>query len=250
VDELRYSIVVYDSGWTKKAQWNASPVKQIHSQFWYHNPVSVTTADATATQDASSLGTIQPGDHFEFRFWEGLDDPVGGNPCNLVDATWSSVNVTVYRRASSPNGTILAELASDGIIAFDTTGSDYDTIICAFDGTTGAVLAINDDGGGVPGGPSAITLDAAALGESVYIAVVGTGGGFDDGFLVTPGDAGGDLVINCGAVTTEGRAHPDGVYWLEALITVPDCPSDLDGDGDVDLTDLATLLAAYGTACP
>ena len=27
----------------------------------------------------------------------------------------------------------------------------------------------------------------------------------------------------------------------------PDCPGDLDGDGDVDLADLATLLAAYGT---
>ena len=27
----------------------------------------------------------------------------------------------------------------------------------------------------------------------------------------------------------------------------PDCPADLDNDGDVDLVDLATLLSAFGT---
>jgi len=40
------------------------------------------------------------------------------------------------------------------------------------------------------------------------------------------------------------------VYWLEAIVDDPDCPGDLDADGDVDLADLAALLAVYGATCP
>ena len=83
VDELACSVIIKDSGGVQKAQWNNYNVNPIHAQFWYHNPVSV-----NVTRDASSLGTIQPGDQIEIRFWESFDDYGGGNPCAAVDATF------------------------------------------------------------------------------------------------------------------------------------------------------------------
>jgi|GEM_PF-3543499 len=51
------------------------------------------------------------------------------------------------------------------------------------------------------------------------------------------------IVDTCG---DSWRRHAD--HYLAVSIG-ESCPGDLDGDGDVDLSDLATLLAVYGTVC-
>ena len=49
------------------------------------------------------------------------------------------------------------------------------------------------------------------------------------------------------SATPAGRDLLDrAVRW--ALDIQPDCPGDLDGSGQIDLADLATLLANFGTA--
>ncbi|MFN0136997.1 MAG: hypothetical protein ACKVS9_12875 [Phycisphaerae bacterium] len=60
----------------------------------------------------------------------------------------------------------------------------------------------------------------------------------------------------------EARPSDDGVYALRylcggayqstagATLTVVHCPGDVDGDGDVELTDLSVLLAHFGSICP
>ncbi|MBU0617451.1 MAG: hypothetical protein KKI02_07025, partial [Planctomycetes bacterium] len=40
-------------------------------------------------------------------------------------------------------------------------------------------------------------------------------------------------------------------HWTEFFVSINvGCPADIDGDGDVDLSDLAALLGVYGTTCP
>lgn len=57
------------------------------------------------------------------------------------------------------------------------------------------------------------------------------------------GDLNGD-----GDVDLSDLAQLLGHYGMTGDATYED--GDLDGDGDVDLSDLAALLAVYGTSCP
>ena len=51
---------------------------------------------------------------------------------------------------------------------------------------------------------------------------------------------------DAGAVMTGGDFELTGGFWLGAVAGPEPIPGDLDGDGDVDLSDLAQLLANYG----
>jgi hypothetical protein len=66
-------------------------------------------------------------------------------------------------------------------------------------------------------------------------------GGVEDEFCF--GDLDGDLDIDLAdlAQLLANYGTPSGAFYEDG---------DLDGDGDVDLADLAGLLAVYGTTCP
>ncbi|MFQ5805793.1 MAG: hypothetical protein ACE5I3_05015, partial [Phycisphaerae bacterium] len=68
------------------------------------------------------------------------------------------------------------------------------------------------------------------------------GDGIMDGCLC-PGDLDGDFDVDLTDLA-QLLAH----YGMTSGATYED--GDLDGDGDVDLTDLADLLGNYGTICP
>jgi hypothetical protein len=76
---------------------------------------------------------------------------------------------------------------------------------------------------------------------------------YDDAFVVEYSWTGGVLgggggALNIGAVDLFAN-QSTSVFWDDLSIEpyVPECPGDLDGDADVDLSDLAQLLAHYGT---
>jgi hypothetical protein len=196
------------------------------------------------TQDGSALGLASAGT-WEFRLYESYDDSGAA-----VDAVWISVTISIYQAPPDSPYELVAALGPDDSVVIDTYGSDYDTVLALYD-SLGNLMDVNDNSGG--GVQSELIMAPAAYPPGrYYIAVGGTGTDFQDDWSATPGDAGGSLLLNHYSGSETSRTHPDAVVWyaLDLSIAEPDCPSDIDGDGDVDLTDLATLLAAYGTSCP
>jgi|GEM_PF-1643358 len=53
-------------------------------------------------------------------------------------------------------------------------------------------------------------------------------------------------VLNCDSVARQWREYTTSIE----LGGGPDCPEDIDGNGVIDLTDLAMLLSVFGTPCP
>lgn len=204
------------------------------------------TTNGMAVQDGSSLGDIHPGDNLEIRFYESYDT----GPA--VDAIWNTVQVTFFPKPPPPDGNIgRFPFPISGVgLGTDTTGSDYDTQMGLYD-PNGALVAFDDDGAGIPNGPSAISLDGLPPGE-YYLAIAGPGATFDDGYAVTPalpGIAGGNLVLNHPGGSTEASTHPESVVWYR-LELVDSCQGDVDGDRAVNLNDLVLVLANFGVTCP
>ena len=81
-----------------------------------------------------------------------------------------------------------------------------------------------------------------------------TGGNFELAGGLWPGVAGGDDEPCPGDLDGDGDVDLSDLAQLLAHYGTTSGAQyedgDLDGDGDVDLSDLAALLANYGTACP
>jgi hypothetical protein len=89
----------------------------------------------------------------------------------------------------------------------------------------------------------------SASGQSIDWFTIDGGGAFltAAGTLTLSGTVGQP---EAGVTMTGGAFALTGGFWAMPVATdVPACPGDLDADGDVDQSDLGTLLAAYGT-CP
>jgi hypothetical protein len=142
-------------------------------------------------------------------------------------------------------------------------------------GTTWQVLLLLDENDGDDGGPSEpicatilgtidIGTDAALTGWQRLLLEVqgdqvlgifgGTYGSRDDGIQFTgthqsygPGGVYVSYREDLDPEHTWNAARPPSLDALSVTEPVSEIPGDVDGDGDVDLTDLASLLAAYGT---
>jgi hypothetical protein len=88
---------------------------------------------------------------------------------------------------------------------------------------------------------SCVSFSAALCqAQSLDCPVIVSAGWVDDGTIITLGQLADSFVTN-GADEVHQGAVP---CWTAGEAPLP---GDLDGDGDVDLTDLAGMLTAYGT---
>jgi len=244
IDEPRFSILLRDSGGVLKAQWDSGPLINVHAHFQpFYHPLVIGSPAPANIHDISALGTILTGDQIELRFWEFVDD----DACAGLDARWVNVAVTIMPKPPIIQETVQFERFPDGLLV-TTGGTGYPTVI-VLAGPDGALLA-SDDGEGDPTGIAAISLDGLPPGE-YYLCCAGQGATPDDGFVVTPGMAGGDLVVNWpdGRIS-EARTNADSLVWYRVILEPPGYAGDLDGDCDVDLTDLSLMLASFGAVCP
>ncbi len=143
------------------------------------------------------------------------------------------------------HGNTVACLYSRGLTFADVSDPTDMSVISEgdFDGTVapqgGATVAFNADG-------TQATMSVCYPDDYVYAIEVATGE-VSPPFAV---DAGANYVTVFGPGDQVGvicSSWGEGTVWLISTLFGP-VTGDLDGDGDVDLADLATLLAAYG-AC-
>jgi hypothetical protein len=126
--------------------------------------------------------------------------------------------------------------------------------------TRGATYGFQSDGAGVWTQQAILTPPGSPIGYQFGWAVatdgtqVFSGANFDSSYV----SDGGAVYVHNILCTCPGDLNADGTVDLTDLATLlahygetsaPPADGDLNGDGTIDLTDLAALLAVYGTNC-
>ncbi len=169
----------------------------------------------------------------------GMLDPSCADTCvdaaeafegaNLTNNTGFGTEIpTVSCAVNSGMDTWYVHVANcSGLLRVTTTGSDFDTVLTAYDDCGGGEIACDDDGG--PGLASSITISVTA-GEDYFMRVAGFGG------------ATGNVQLNITRLDTcfvDGVCHNDGASNPDNPCEVCDAGDDPDGWSP----------AARGTAC-
>jgi hypothetical protein len=166
-------------------------------------------------------------------------------PSETCESLNAGVNDTVYYRFTAP---------AAGTVSINTFGSDYDTVLSAFDGcgimtlngfVQPTLLACNNDAGGLLGSVSTISGLEMAEGDSIIIKVAANGPFGDGGVLDF------NLDFTAGVPCVADLDHDGSVTAADLSIMLgawgSNGPADLNGSGAVESADLALLLGAWGS---
>ena len=133
------------------------------------------------------------------------------------------------------------------LTASDGAASDYFGLTVSISGDTAVAGACEDDDNGDASG-SAYVFEKPIGGWqdlTETVKITASDGAAGDYFGISVSVSADNAVI--GAPIDDDNGNESGSAYVFHLPDCIGCPGDVDGDGDTDLSDLAALLAAYGS---
>jgi hypothetical protein len=172
--------------------------------------------------DTGSFGVILPGTYWlSVETFAGFDPPPGP----FTSTFDADLNLVTGTGAPAPTDFIdLGAIANEfEPIAIDSNGSDFDTELGLW--SNGGLLLDTDDDGG-DGLQSLLDVPSGLPAGDYWVGLGEFNTTYEDGFVLNPGDSGGDWILNYNGQSTSGvLAEGAGQFFRFTVVPTPGAAS-------------------------